>query len=73
MVITAPTRITIEVTTGQPGEGGRPAGAPAQVAQILVSPVPVDAAEASSVPAAYEPAPCHCLDDEDCTADHEHE
>ncbi|HET7181081.1 MAG TPA: hypothetical protein VFI15_02505 [Candidatus Limnocylindrales bacterium] len=71
MVITAPTRITIEIATGQPGEAGQPAAAPAQVAQIVVS--PVDAAETSNVPAAYEPAPCHCLDDEDCTADHEHE
>lgn len=67
MVITAPTRITIEVTPLQPREGGQPA-APAQV---VVS--QVEATADAPQPASYEPAPCHCLDDEDCAADHEHE
>lgn len=70
MVITTPTRITIEVTPLQPGEAGQP-GATPQAPQVVVTSVePVDASRA---PAAYEPAPCRCLDDEDCTADHEHE
>ena len=67
MVITAPTRITIEVTPMQPGEGSQPA-VPAQVLVAQVEPT-ADAPQ----PAAYEPAACHCLDDEDCAADHEHE
>ena len=71
MVITTPTRITIEVTPLQPGEGGQPAASPTQVAQILIG--GAAATEDSRAPAAYEPSPCHCLDDEDCTADHEHE
>ena len=72
MVITTPTRITIEVTPLQPGEAGQPdhSTAAKPVAQIIVA--SVDAQE-SQVPAAYTQAPCHCLDDEDCTADHEHE
>jgi hypothetical protein len=70
MVITTPTRITIEVTPLQPGEGGQ-AAAPVQVTQVVVA--PVEQADEARRPAAYEPAPCHCLDDEDCTADHEHE
>jgi hypothetical protein len=72
MVITTPTRITIEVTPLQPGEVGQ-SGQPTAskpVAHIIVA--AVDAHE-SQVPAEYQQAPCHCLDDEDCTADHEHE
>ena len=67
MVISAPTRITIEVTPMQPGESGS-AAVPAQVVVTQVEPS-VDAPQ----PAAYAPAPCHCLDDENCAADHEHE
>jgi hypothetical protein len=70
MVITAPTRITIEVTPLQPGEGGQH-GVVAQAAHVVVA--SVEAADGSSRTAAYEPAPCRCLDDDDCTADHEHE
>ncbi len=69
MVITTPTRITIEVTPLQPGEG-EAAAAPTQVANIIVG---VAEATGPQPPAAYQPVPCHCLDDEDCTADHEHE
>jgi hypothetical protein len=69
MVITSRTRITIDVTPLQAGQGGQPA-APTQVAHVAIG--PAEPAEAHA-PAAYEPAPCHCLDDEDCTADHEHE
>ena len=70
MVITTPTRITIDVTPLRPGGGGQTAGSPTQVANIVFG-----VAESSDpqAPAAYEPAPCHCLDDEDCAADHEHE
>lgn len=70
MVITAPTRITIEVTPLQPGEGGQHGAAP-QAAKVVVA--PVEPADPSHTPAAYEQAPCRCLDDDDCIADHEHE
>ena len=71
MVITSPTRITIEVMPMQPAEGGQGQGGTAPVAQVVVA--TVDPASEAPRPAAYEPSPCHCLDEEDCTADHEHE
>jgi len=73
MVITTPTRITIEVTPLEPGEAGQHgqrAAAPTQVANIVVGGSERSEAQA---PARYESSPCHCLDDEYCTADHEHE
>ena len=71
MVITTPTRITIDVTPLQPGHDGEAAASPAQVARIVVT--SVEASADAPAPAAYEPGPCHCLDDEDCAADHENE
>jgi hypothetical protein len=80
MAMQAPTRITIEV---------HPPDAGAEWQQPLVRVVPeVDASalraldhrpvavplrEEVQTPAAYEPGPCRCLDDEDCAADHANE
>ena len=57
-----PTRITIEVHPAEPGTS---------LPQVTVAAQP---REETARPAAYEPAPCACLDDgEDCAADHENE
>ena len=78
MAMQAPTRITIEVHPPEPGsewqqplvrvipEGGAASGTQAAAAQ----PVAALPREELPTPAAYEPGPCHCLDDEDCGADH---
>ena len=80
MAMQAPTRITIEVHPPEPGSDwrqplvrvipdgdgtstpqpafARPAAAVAQPREVVLT------------PAAYEPGPCLCLDDEDCGADH---
>lgn len=71
MVITTPTRITIEVTPFQPGEHAEGPTTPAQVVQVIVA--SVDPADEAPHPTAYESAPCRCLDDDECAADHEHE
>lgn len=76
MVIQTPTRITIEVLT--PTEDGVAAGAPTVrvVSQAPVEsqpPVAGEPREDVPVPAAFDPGPCHCLDDEDCNADHANE
>jgi hypothetical protein len=60
MVIQTPTRITIEI---RPGEAEPGAAQPQPI--VTVSP-----REEIEPPAAYEPSPCTCLDDEDCGADH---
>ena len=76
MAMQAPTRITIEVHPPEPGMGWE---------QPVVRVVPETAAGSTQasvaaapredvpVPAAYEPGPCLCLDDEDCGADHANE
>ena len=74
MAMQAPTRITIEVHPPEPGSDWQ---------QPLVRVVPeahgraqpsrrraASRARTSPTPAAYEPGPCLCLDDEDCGADH---
>jgi hypothetical protein len=72
MTAQVPTRITIEL---HPGEGAGSwtahtavvdgAGAPAVPAPHAAEP-----REELPVPAAYEPAPCTCLEDGGCEADH---
>jgi hypothetical protein len=79
MTAQLPTRITIEVHPADPaGYGSDDAGAPPIVrvvpdAGMTSAGQPPHAAEpreAIPTPAAYEPGPCTCLDDEDCGADH---
>jgi hypothetical protein len=75
MAIQAPTRITIEVHK----PGGDPDGSPlvrvvpdAGTATPTAS-QPLLAAEprvGAPAPAAFDPGPCRCLDDDDCNADH---
>ena len=74
MTAQLPTRITIELQPGE-GAGGWTAtravdeGGPA-TASNAVAPHPAEPREQLPVPAAYEPAPCTCLDDGGCGADH---
>jgi hypothetical protein len=77
MAMQAPTRITIEVHQPQPGVDWEqpivrvvPETASAGSTQASVAAAP---REDVPVPAAYEPGPCLCLDDEDCGADHANE
>ena len=70
MTAQLPTRITIEL---QPGEGA--AGWTARTAvndggSATVTHHAAEPREELPVPAAYEPAPCTCLDDGGCAADH---
>jgi hypothetical protein len=80
MTIQTPTRITIEI---QPASSGSDSaldgsGASAQFVRVFQDggdgpsfPVTVGAQrDEPQLPAAYEPGPCLCLDDEDCGADH---
>ena len=76
MAMQAPTRFTIEVHQPQPGNGlEQPVvrvvpEMPVTTSGALSQPVAGEPREAIPSPAAYEPGPCHCLDDEDCGADH---
>ena len=87
MTIQAPTRITIEIHPPDPAAASH-AGDGAPVMPIVrVVPEPVGSEAASQAPsfvaaqpredvpapAAYEPGPCLCLDDDDCGADHANE
>ncbi|TME09471.1 MAG: hypothetical protein E6I65_11435 [Chloroflexi bacterium] len=65
-----PTRITIELHPGD-GAGGWTART-AVVDSGLATPAPhaAEPREEAPVPAAYEPAPCTCLEDGGCDADH---
>ena len=77
MAMQAPTRITIEVHPPEPGMDWQqpvvrvvPEATPASSEQPVVAAAP---REDVSAPAAYQPGPCRCLDDEDCGADHANE
>ena len=74
MTMQLPTRITIELHPGEGAAGwtartavddGGPAAVPARSMTHAAEP-----REDLPVPAAYEPAPCTCLDDGGCAADH---
>jgi hypothetical protein len=77
MAIQAPTRITIEIHPAQ-ADGQEADGAPAPIVRVIpepgrIEPQPVVMAATRDhvePPAAYDPGPCLCLDDEDCGADH---
>lgn len=71
----APTRITIEVHhAGEPGSiDGMPSVRVVPDGEDRVAHAGFAAAhprEDAPSPAAYDPGPCLCLDDEDCGADH---
>ena len=80
MAMQAPTRITIEVHPPEPGSDWQqplvrviPDGEAMSPAQPSFGGPALAAAqprEEVRPPAAYEPGPCLCLDDEDCGADH---
>jgi hypothetical protein len=73
MAMQAPTRITIEV---HPPQSGASWDQPVvRVVPEATSFTQFAAARREDVPmpAAYEPGPCLCLDDEDCGADHANE
>ena len=72
MAMQAPTRITIEVHPPQSGASWdqpfvRVVPETTQASFIQPATAP---REDVPTPAAYEPGPCLCLDDEDCGADH---
>ena len=74
MTAQLPTRITIELHPGEGERGwtartavdeGAPSGAPS-----VMPPHAAEPREELPTPAAYESAPCTCLDDGGCRADH---
>jgi hypothetical protein len=72
MAMQAPTRFTIEVHPPQSGASwDQPVVrvVPEATQASFTQPVAVQR-EDVPMPAAYEPGPCLCLDDEDCGADH---
>jgi hypothetical protein len=81
MAMQAPTRITIEVHPPQSGESWDQsvvrvvpeAGHAGQAGHASVIQPAVAPREEMPAPAAYDPGPCRCLDDEDCAADHANE
>ncbi len=83
MTIQAPTRITIEIHPPDPAADASPErGSPATpIVRVIPEPAPTrqhgviasEPREDAPAPAAYEPGPCLCLDDEDCGADHANE
>jgi|SoiMethySBSTD1v2_1073268.scaffolds.fasta_scaffold4026986_2 hypothetical protein len=75
MTAQLPTRITIELHPGE-GEGGWTArtavddAAPSVMPTSVMPPHAAEPREDLPVPAAYESAPCTCLEDGGCGADH---
>jgi len=75
MAMQAPTRITIEV---HPPQAGTSWDQPVvrvvpEATQASFNQPAVLSREDVPTPAAYQPGPCLCLDDEDCAADHANE
>ena len=72
MAMQVPTRITIEVHPPQPGNSGEPIVrvVPTTAWTWRHTTIAAEPREDVPTPAAYEPGPCLCLDDEDCGADH---
>jgi hypothetical protein len=81
MTIQTPTRITIEIHPPQDGTQEPIDGGASPIVRVIPEPLHVDAQtvvvaeprDAVEPPAAYDPGPCLCLDDEDCGADHGNE
>ena len=70
MTTQLPTRITIELHPGEGDAGWTARTAVDETAPSLVPPHAAEPREELPVPAAYESAPCTCLDDGGCSADH---
>ena len=72
MTMQAPTRITIEVHSpiGDDAATIRVVPEEPAFARAAHAPTAAEPREAGPAPAAYDPGPCLCLDDEDCGADH---
>jgi hypothetical protein len=78
MTIQTPTRITIEIHPPYDGNQESPDGALSPIVRVIPEAGSADAQQvvvaeprdAIEPPAAYDPGPCLCLDDEDCGADH---
>jgi len=70
MTAQLPTRITIELHPGEGDAGWTAHTAVGEAAPSVVPPHAAEPREELPVPAAYEPAPCTCLDDGGCAADH---
>ena len=83
MTIQAPTRFTIEIHPPDPAADSRTAtGNPVMpIVRVVHEPagsrapsvIAGEPREHLPTPAAYEPGPCLCLDDDDCAADHANE
>ena len=71
MAISAPTRTPIEGSPAELAQNAHAAAAPTRFARGAHSPAAPN--DESHHPAAYEGAPCRCLDEDDCVADHENE
>jgi hypothetical protein len=65
-----PTRITIELHPGEGAGGWTAHTAVADATSTFVAPHAAEPREAMPVPAAYEAAPCTCLEAGGCDADH---
>jgi hypothetical protein len=70
MTAQLPTRITIELHPGEGDAGWTAHTAVDEQAPSVVPPHAAEPREELPVPAAYEPAPCTCLEDGGCAADH---
>ena len=70
MTAQLPTRITIELHPGEGAGGWTARTAVDNGASAVLAPRPYEPREELPGPAAYEPAPCTCLDDGGCAADH---
>ena len=70
MTAQLPTRITIELHPGEGASGWTAHTAVIDGGPAAVRPHVAEPREEVPVPAAYEPAPCTCLEDGGCEADH---
>ena len=70
MTAQLPTRITIELHPGEGAGGWTARTAIDEAASAVLAPHAAEPREDLPVPAAYESAPCTCLDDGGCAADH---
>jgi hypothetical protein len=70
MTAQLPTRITIELHPGEGDAGWTARTAVGEGATSWVAPHAAEPREAVPAPALYESAPCTCLEDGGCDADH---